>query len=262
MNHHSEMIDINLVKGYVEERNNLLGSISESTRFLKRVYGNKSRECIDLEIDRWTYDYEKKRLDGLLRDFEGLSTKHRNAFSFLPKEQFDHELCLSHEVVKTGIEVIESAPQRLRVVKIVPVLKSVKTHSVEVVPAVRIHKVVAKPVQNLSRAILKRAIPRRVSCLQVNEIQLVKPIRYQFALGLVPNVALFPVVKIAPFPTSQHVIIQKIECTKPVSGVLIMKDLINYVKATTDCIQDYEKKRSLCISMFRYNFFRSWKSER
>ena len=105
MNHHSEMIDINLVKGYVEERNNLLGSISESTRFLKRVYGNKSRECIDLEIDRWTYDYEKKRLDGLLLDFEGLSTKHRNAFSFFPKEQYEQELCLSHEVVKTPVLV-------------------------------------------------------------------------------------------------------------------------------------------------------------
>ena len=177
----------------------------------------------------------------MLRDFEGLSTKHRNAFSFFPKEQFDHELCLSHEVVKTGIEVIESAPQRLRVVKIVPVLKSVKTHSVEVVPAVRINEVVAKPVQNLSRAILKRAIPRRVSCLQVSDIQVVKPICYQFALELVPNAALFPVVKIAPFSTSQHVIIQKIECIKPVSSALIMKDLINYVKATTDCIQAYGK---------------------
>eukprot|EP00111_Clytia_hemisphaerica_P018982 TCONS_00056133-protein len=221
MDHGSEMMAINLVKGYAEGRNKLLDNIFESTRFLKRAYGNKSRESIDLEIDRSTYDYEKKRLNGLLRDFEGLSTKHRNAFSFFPKEQFEHELCLSREVVKTGIEVIESAPQRLRVAKIVLTLKSIKTHALEVVPAVRINEVVAKSVQNLSRAILKRAIPRRVSGVQVSDVQLVKPIRHQCASEIVPDVVLFPVVKITPFPTSQHVIVQKIESTKSLSSVFI-----------------------------------------
>ena len=69
------MMAINLVKEYVKERDTFLESIFESTRFLKRVFNNKSRKSNDIDIDRITFEWESERLNGILREFKGLYTK-------------------------------------------------------------------------------------------------------------------------------------------------------------------------------------------
>ena len=118
---------INLVQEYVKERNSFLESIFESARFLKLVYSNESSKKDDIKIDRITYAWESERLKNILREFKGMYTKHESTLLNLPHQALKTELSLCKEVIKTAINVIESAPQWIMVTKAVPILKCFET---------------------------------------------------------------------------------------------------------------------------------------
>lgn len=201
---------LNLVKEYVDERNTLLDSIFESTRFLKRVYGNQSRKRSDLEIDRYTYKYESKRLMEILRDFQGLSTKHKSAICYLPKREFDIEIRRFGEVTDMVIEVLESAPRRIRVIKVIPIFNCLQSQAVEVVPPLCIEKVSLLPGENMSHAIVKRTVPCYISSVEVREPQIVKPVQQNCVVKVVQTVSR-RVAKLVPTPLISNAVVKEIK---------------------------------------------------
>ena len=235
------MMAINLVKEYVKERDTFLESIFESTRFLKRVFNNKSRKSNDIEIDRITFEWESERLNGILREFKGLYTKHESALLNLPYKAFKIELRLYKEVVKTVTDVLKSAPQRLKVIKVAPILICLETQVVEVVPSHGIEKVTSEIVQNVSRVIVKRTLPRYVSSVVINEAQVVKAVQPRKVLEVAQNVSCVIVKFAAPFVS--HVVVKETQ-TQSVSNVVDRHSTKFFEVATVGFIESVQEAES------------------